>query len=195
MQQHGITCGLNGRPALSVPEQQKVSRHIFRSDKFLGYSATGREKVSSTDFVRDAVQGRWVQLLEDARAEGDASRDGARANSAGRSAGRDIIREQRRYVLLPEEETDPETGESTSAAPWNQTDPSDYYRENFADDVRRVLRAVEHQHQRGVLLRLRDERPDDYEFLITYLAGRRRSRFTRKERSHSGDSNRTESCP
>ena len=29
MQQHGITCGLNGRPAPSVPEQQKVSRHIF----------------------------------------------------------------------------------------------------------------------------------------------------------------------
>jgi hypothetical protein len=163
--------------SLRAGASKSIPSH-FRSDKFLGYSKTGREIVSTTDFVRDAVQDGWVQLLE------DAARDG-QANGLGRSAGRDLVREQRRYVLLPQDRVD-ETGDSTTTAPWDEIDSSDYYRANFADDVRRALISAKHDQQRGVLLQLRDERPDDYEFLISYLAGRRKGRFTRQERNRAG---------
>jgi hypothetical protein len=125
----------------------------------------------------DAIQQAWVSLLE-------SGADGGRAaNIAGRNAGHDIGRTELRYVSV---ERDDEADEDDDAlpAPWDAIDESDRYR-SWSAEVEQFLRDYREDIRRTILNKLRDERPDDYAFLVDYIERRWGSRFTRQQRDRA----------
>jgi len=165
--------------SLKVGAAFRVPAHL-RHRKFLGYSKTGREKYSETQLVDEAVQSGWVKMLED----GVATVEDKQANIVGQTVGRDVVREERKYVSLPETREN-EDGEMTSVAPWDVIDSSDRYR---LDPLLEQIFGEGHtEEQEGILQQFCKDSSDDFGFLMNYLAARRKEgRFTRKERNRVG---------
>jgi hypothetical protein len=157
----------------------RVPAHL-RHDKFLGYTNTGREKISSTGLVEDAKQNAWLKLIE--IENGNKSPEPAALNTLGQNEGRDAVREQRKYVPLPQ----PPDDESAPVAPWDELDPSDTYRANLNLEIERLFRNIKTASQEQIMRQFREESPDDYAFLVNYMAQRWKSRFTRAEQNRAG---------
>lgn len=127
---------------------------------------------------RDAIQQAWVNLLERGKD------DGSSANVAGRNAGHNIAATESRYVSVEPDETEVDEDGDAPPAPWDVIDESDRYR-RWSADVEQFLRQLKDDIRRTILNRLREERPDDYEFLVTYIEHRWKGRFTRQERDRA----------
>jgi hypothetical protein len=172
--------------SLNVGAAYRVPAHL-RHRKFLGYSATGKEKYSETQLVDDAVQTGWVKLLEggvpvaenpEAQQEAD-----KQANIIGQTAGHDVVKEQRKYVTLPQTREN-EDGSMVTVAPWDVIDPSDSYRLNANPELTRIFGAF--PTLADTLKQFSQTNPEDFAFLVTYLSNRRLGRFTRIERNRAG---------
>lgn len=155
-------------PAVNAGLKHSIPARL-RSDKFLGYDRQGREKVSTTGLKEDAVQSTWVRLFQAKEVDGRVS------NNAGRSSGRDIVRKQLREVPVSQldlPDADPDDAapadERDKVMPWDRVDLS---RPNDLDDaVRRFLQNGQDDLRRRILSEFRDERPDDYDFIVNYVS-------------------------
>jgi hypothetical protein len=138
------------------------------------------QHVTETQISDDAEQDAWVRLLEAGLAS---ERD---AYLAGMSAGRDATRANLKYLPvsqmgLPEDET------GVEVEPWESQ--ADRVSNDFGKVVWRLIREVEDDNRKQVLLRFWDESPEDIAFLFSYLARRRNRRHpaSQKERDRAAN--------
>jgi hypothetical protein len=127
---------------------------------------------------RDAVQAAWVNLLESGRT------DGRSANIAGRNAGHDITETESQYVsVTPDDDVDIPT-----PAPWETVDDGEYYRENWSYDVERWLKHCRTADREQIVRQFIDESPEDWQFLVNYLARSHRrgqGRWSKKDQNRA----------
>ncbi len=172
--------------SLAVEGRHSELRRAIR--RGLRTSVTGKLSHPDTQIRDDAEQDAWLRLLASADA------DGRDANVAGRSAGRDESRRRLREVPvsqldLPDQDPDdpaPED-ERDKQMPWDRVDRSDYYRNDFGDDVRRLLRDVRVSQQEKVVKQWADENPEDFRFIVNYFANSRRGRFSKRDQNRARD--------
>jgi hypothetical protein len=150
------------------------------------------------------VQDGWAKLLEEgvpviekpeenSEAQQAADRE---ANIVGQTAGHAVVHEARKYVAIPETREN-EDGTMATIAPWDIVDPSDGYRRNLDPLLETILglngptprtpqRAEALKRTEEVLHEFSEYSPEDFGFLMNYIAGRRKGCFTRNERNRAG---------
>ena len=182
---------------------KRTLRADLRSDQFLRYDRQGREVISTTGLADDAKQDAWAKLFAAAET------GGREANFAGRRAGKAVARKTLREIpvsqlnLKDADSGDPDLTaygiERDKTLPWDKVDlskPND-----LDDEVRRFLQNGQDDLRRRILAQFREENPEDYEFIVSYVArlggkvvfrlGRikplseRGARFTPQERSRA----------
>ena len=159
--------------ALKTGANFRIPAH-HRHKKFLGYSATGKERISSTDFVEDATQDAWVKLLK------GGVTDDKEANVIAQTAAATLVRGERKYVPIPETH-DGGDGEIPSVPPWDEVDASrpDYNPDPIWDKIRAQI----HRAKQEELVRALGE--DDFRFLMNYIAHFRLGRASRGDRDRA----------
>ena len=191
-------------PAVKTGLKRSIPARL-RSDSFLGYDRTGRERKSTTGVVDDATQDVWTRLFADAEV------NGRTANNAGRSAGRDEVRKRLREVPVSQLDLqDADSGDANLSAygierdktqPWDRLDQSDLFRASLDERIWTFLRDGQDGLRRGVLNKFRQDAPDDYDFIVKYVSrlgvevvfrkgrivplSKRGTKFTRQERNRA----------
>ena len=170
---------------LSEDEVEKITRAIRQGTrKSIPASMRRKDKVwdklfqkefeHSTGKSEDAISDAWVKLL------GEKTFDGRSANLAGRSAGRDAGRIDQQYLITSQSDLPavaPEQGEQNLEEvilPWddeirkrrvsNGKETPEY------ETINVLLADEQDRHRRRILLQFKRERPEDFEFIIAYVA-------------------------
>lgn len=156
---------IRGGLRVSIPANLR-SRQIVETD-------TGKQQIAETQISDDAEQNAWVRLLEG----GDT--DSKSAYFAGMSAGRDATRDSTKYLPVSQMES-PADDTGIYIQPWESS--ADTVSHDFDRQVWRLIREVEDDNRKKVLLDYWDKSPEDIEFLFSYLA---RSRHRRRGRPAS----------
>jgi hypothetical protein len=150
----------NLRPAIragmkvSIPAKLR-SRQIVETD-------TGRRHITETQIPDDAEQDAWVRLLE------SGATDGRSAYIAGMSAGRDATRANKKYLPVSQMDLPDDTDAGVPVEPWES--PADRVSNDFDRIVWRLIREVEDDNRKRVLLDFWDTSPGDVAFLFGYIA-------------------------
>jgi hypothetical protein len=79
----------------------------------------------------------------------------------------------------------PEGEDGQSISPWERSIDSES--QDFDEAIWRLLREATDVRRKEVLLKFADERPNDFEFLLGYIARNRRGRFSRQEQNRARD--------
>jgi hypothetical protein len=122
-------------------------------------------------YQADAIQHAWVALLESGKD------DGRSANIAGRNAGQSIGKTESRYVSVEPDDSD----DGTPLAPWDEVDDSDRYRA-WDYEIDRWFRVLNLE----VIERFKRETPEDWEFIKSYQANRRRKQHSKADQNRAG---------
>jgi hypothetical protein len=191
-----VSAGLPPLP-ISPEEVAKIDRAIrigvrkvlplrLLSRVYTGVSASGRATFAQTQIADDIRQNIFVTLLDTkALKVGNAVNTKAAYNLARRYA-KDWLRKELPVMPVSQmdlPQADPEDEETELIEPWDKVDLSDLSRMNYDDGTWQILGWWEDDSRRRALDLLKNEKPEDHQFILTYATGLRKGqKYSLKER-------------